>query len=217
MIRTVTPEESAVLSHDCAPLLGTPDRVAFFALIAAAPHLLDAARQAEALLSEVLSVGINGTWELATLDELRTAIAAADTKEPLMQTSALPAAPAHTPGPWHWDGYSLRPTDPDPDRHAVHTILESEHIGWGFVASDLHAVRQEADANLSLIAAAPQLLDAAQAAADLLTRQKWQPGDTFNPEAVVLAKLMDAIIEATMQAAPGMNSRELTGPKEAAQ
>lgn len=57
-------------------------------LIAAAPQLLNAARQAEALLSEVLSVGINGTWELATLDELRTAIAAADTKEPLMQPSA---------------------------------------------------------------------------------------------------------------------------------
>lgn len=131
-----------------------------------------------------------------------------------MQTSARPAAAAHTPGPWHWDGYSLRPAVPDPNQHAVHTILEAAHIGWGFVASNLHATSREADANLALIAAAPQLLDAAQAAADLLTRQKWRPGK-FDPEAIVLAKLCAAIIESTMRPAPDMNGDELTERKAA--
>lgn len=37
-----------------------------------------------------------------------------------------------------------------------------------------------------------ELLEAAQAAADLLTRQKWKPGK-FDAEAIVLAKLLAAI------------------------
>lgn len=69
----------------------------------------------------------------------------------------------HTPGPWTWDGYSLRPANPDPDQHAVHTIIDAEHIGWGFVCSDLRITTAESNANLALIAAAPELLTALEA------------------------------------------------------
>lgn len=66
----------------------------------------------------------------------------------------------HTPGPWKWNGYSLRPENPNPDAHAVHTILEVDTFAYGFVDSDLAATTAECAANRALIEAAPDLLDA---------------------------------------------------------
>ncbi len=65
----------------------------------------------------------------------------------------------HTPGPWKWDGYSLRPVNPDPDAHAVHTILEVDNFAYGFIASELAATIAEDNANRALIEAAPVMLD----------------------------------------------------------
>jgi len=78
-----------------------------------------------------------------------------------------------TPGPWRWDGYSLRPANPNPDAHAVHTILEAEHLAWGFAGSDLAACLAEDVANRHLIAAAPDLYEAL---ADLLDQVQHAPG-----------------------------------------
>lgn len=64
----------------------------------------------------------------------------------------------HTPGPWKWDGYSLRPVELNPDAHAVHTILEVDTFAYGFVDSDLAATLAEDAANRALIEAAPDLL-----------------------------------------------------------
>ncbi len=68
------------------------------------------------------------------------------------------SSPCHTPGPWKWDGYSLRPVNPDPDAHAVHTILEVDNFAYGFIASELAATIAEDNANRALIEAAPDLL-----------------------------------------------------------
>lgn len=102
----------------------------------------------------------------------------------------------HTPGPWQWAGYTLLPANPDPDLHQVHTILEVEHFAYGFCNCDLDATSAEDAANRALISAAPQLLDAAKFAAELLARELWNPADTWNPEAVALAKLLAAITAA---------------------
>lgn len=64
-------------------------------------------------------------------------------------------ANAH-PSPWCWQGASLRPTNPDPERSAVHTVLEREG-GTGFLGSDVHATCAELDACYELIRLAPVL------------------------------------------------------------
>lgn len=114
-------------------------------------------------------------------------------KDSSMQTSAPPtpaAPPAFTPGPWAWSetGYSLRPAEPNPDVHHVHTILDAEDIGRGFRAAEFKDSLAEGDANLALIAAAPDLYDAAEAAAAVLLHRKWKGGAT-NPQAIALAAL----------------------------
>lgn len=68
----------------------------------------------------------------------------------------------HTPGPWKWDGYALVPEKRDPDQHAVHTIMEIGSFAYGFISAQYKEVAQEDDANRALIAAAPELLKAAQ-------------------------------------------------------
>jgi hypothetical protein len=113
-----------------------------------------------------------------------------------MHTSAHPRPASHTPGPWTWDGYSLRAAAPNPDNHAVHTIIDAECIGWGFVAADPTATRAESTGNLALIAAAPELLEAAHAAEAVLGKQKWLEGST-DPEAGALRQLRAAIAKAT--------------------
>lgn len=74
----------------------------------------------------------------------------------------------HTPGPWVWDGdYTLRPAQPDPTTSATHTIL-SEDGPRGFLGGDHRAVAAEFQSNRRLIAAAPDLLEALQVAAEAL-------------------------------------------------
>lgn len=90
-----------------------------------------------------------------------------------MQTTT-PAAQAntarHTPGPWLWDGHTLMPAQPDPDRSAVHSILDAEG-GFGFLGSDMHQTCAELDADRLLIAAAPDLLHALQRLHDCMQAQ----------------------------------------------
>ncbi|WP_454825361.1 hypothetical protein [Paraburkholderia xenovorans] len=101
----------------------------------------------------------------------------------------------HTPGPWKFEGHFLRPVEPDPQRHAVHTIMEAETFGWGFCGSDHAKTRVEDDANILLIEACPDLLDAALAAEAVLAKGRWVEGST-DPEAVAFYKLRAAIAKA---------------------
>jgi threonine aldolase len=78
---------------------------------------------------------------------------------------------------------------------AVHTILEAEDIGRGFLCSDLEKTRAESDANQLLIQASPDLIDAAIAAEAVLARGRWIKGST-DPESIALYKLRDAIARA---------------------
>lgn len=94
------------------------------------------------------------------------------------------SAAQHTPGPWQWDNYCLRPARPDPDTSAVQTIIEADTIGWGYLLSDPLKTRAESDANLALIAAEA-----------VLAKGKWLKGTT-DPESVALYKLRDAIARA---------------------
>lgn len=112
-----------------------------------------------------------------------------------METHAV-HTPVHTPGPWQWNDHCLQPVDPDPEQYAVHTILDVEYLGWGFASSDPDQTNAETHANLALIAAAPQLLDAARAAEAVLARQGWLASST-DPEAVAIGKLRAAIATAT--------------------
>jgi len=75
---------------------------------------------------------------------------------------AMPCAPEthrHTPGPWVWNGRALRAEQPAPDVSAVHTILEAES-GCGYLGSNVHETVAEIDADMAVIAAAPELLNA---------------------------------------------------------
>ncbi|RQZ14040.1 hypothetical protein DIE15_19185 [Burkholderia sp. Bp9031] len=103
----------------------------------------------------------------------------------------------HTPGPWVWDNYCLRPAVAEPDVSAVHTILEAEWLGWGYLGSDQNQTSAESAANQVLIAASPDLFDAAVAAERVLARMGWRADNTFDPEAIALAKLRAAITKAT--------------------
>ena len=78
------------------------------------------------------------------------------------ETAATPATTTrHTPGPWIWDGNTLRPEQPDPQRSQVHSILDADG-GFGFLGSDWRQTAAELDADRRLIAAAPELLEALQ-------------------------------------------------------
>lgn len=115
-----------------------------------------------------------------------------------------------TPGPWVWtDRYTLRPAHPNPATHNIHTILVAEDIGCGFVGSWLENSLAEGDANLALIAAAPDLYDAAAAAAAVLS-QLQRHGYTSNaPEAIALAKLLAALEKASQPMAALIPSQPL--------
>lgn len=116
-----------------------------------------------------------------------------------------------TPGPWAWtDRYTLRPVHPEPATHHVHTILEAENIGRGFLGTRFEDSLPEADANLALIAAAPDLYEAAQAAARVLAKP-WSNcnNNPTNPEAVALFKLLAALEKASLPMAALMSSQPL--------
>ncbi|NMV37214.1 hypothetical protein [Ralstonia insidiosa] len=101
----------------------------------------------------------------------------------------------HTPGPWHWEGHNLYPTDPNPEISAVHTIL-SEYGAWGFAFSDPKQTGVESAANYRAIAAVPQLMDALAAALAVLT-PRGPLRSLTSPESVAFFKLRDALAAAT--------------------
>ena len=73
---------------------------------------------------------------------------------------------AHTPGPWEWHGdYTLRPAFPDPQKHALHTILSPDGP-FGFVQTATADTEPEFQACKRLIAAAPELLAAIRCVRD---------------------------------------------------
>lgn len=93
-----------------------------------------------------------------------------DLLAPLNISAEAPRFAAHTPGPWRWDGISLRAATPDPDHSAVHTILEAEG-GCGYLCSNVHDTLRELDADRRVIEQAPVLLGLLQ---ELLgTRDAW--------------------------------------------
>lgn len=78
----------------------------------------------------------------------------------------------HTPGPWQWDGHTLRPVEPDPSKSHVYSILDADG-GYGFFGrDDISEVLAELDADRALIAAAPELLAASSYALEVLNRNR---------------------------------------------
>lgn len=110
----------------------------------------------------------------------------------------------HTPGPWKWNGYSLRPENPNPDAHAVHTILEVDTFAYGFVDSDLAATTAECAANRALIEAAPDLLDALHIALPFV--EDHATGPCYKAGAV--EKAVKTILAAIAKAAPKVGADE---------
>lgn len=93
----------------------------------------------------------------------------------------------HTPGPWSLS-YDDRP-DMEWNIHVVQA--DATHLTVCFMTSD-----GPSEANAKLIAAAPELLEAARKAEAVLARGKWL--DTSpDPEAVALRELRAAIDKAT--------------------
>lgn len=110
----------------------------------------------------------------------------------------------HTPGPWKWDGYSLRPENPNPDAHAVHTILEVDTFAYGFVDSDLAATTAECAANRALIEAAPDLLDALHIALPFVEDHATDPCY----KAGVVERAVKTVLAAIAKAAPKVGADE---------
>lgn len=100
---------------------------------------------------------------------------------------------AHTPGPWWFNGTHIRKT------FDVRTAEGQSSYRLASVECDFVTYVPESMANGRLMAAAPDLLDAARAAAAILGRQKWIAGST-DPEAIALFKLRAAIAKATENA-----------------
>ena len=88
-------------------------------------------------------------------------------------------APTFTPGPWRRVGHRSIAAGV-----GVSRVTICELYSWGDCS--------EADANEALIAAAPDLFAAAEAAAAVLTKGKWRL-DGPDPEAVALCKLLRAL------------------------
>ncbi|MCK2086879.1 hypothetical protein MXC99_01560 [Thauera aromatica] len=87
---------------------------------------------------------------------------------------------SYTPGPWH--EHSHRQIGPD--EGIVCEVWSA--IGWGDTAIE------QADANVRLIAAAPELHHACAPAEALLTRQKWK-ADLHSTEGALLIELRTAL------------------------
>jgi len=87
--------------------------------------------------------------------------------------------PTHTQGPWHRVGHRTIAAGT-----GINRVTICELYSWGDCS--------EADANEALIAAAPDLFAAAEAAAAVLAKGKWIP-DGPDPEAVALRKLLRAL------------------------
>lgn len=78
---------------------------------------------------------------------------------------------AHTPGPWVWEGNTLRPAHRDPANSAVYSILDAEG-GFGFLGSKPSDTNAELDANRHLIEAAPDMLEALHSARKLIAADR---------------------------------------------
>lgn len=94
-----------------------------------------------------------------------------------------------TPGPWH--EHSHRQIGPDEG-----IVCEV----WSAIGETSDDAVAQADANIHLIAAAPTLYQAARAAEQLLSDQKWIASEHM-PEGVVLLALRSAITKAVGGAA----------------
>lgn len=89
------------------------------------------------------------------------------------------SAPTFTPGPWRRAGHRSIAAG-----LGISRVTICELYSWGDCS--------EADANEALIAAAPDLFAAAEAAAVELAKGKWRL-DSPAPEAVALCKLLRAL------------------------
>lgn len=123
----------------------------------------------------------------------------------------------HTPGPWKWDGYSLRPVELNPDAHAVHTILEVDTFAYGFVDSDLAATLAEDAANRALIEAAPDLLSSLREALKIVDAYRRVSGGDGD---ITAMNARAAIAKATVKVCAGetaaQDSRAPSMPRPAA-
>lgn len=114
-----------------------------------------------------------------------------------MANTGQPATAAkHTPGPWEWDGNTLKPSAGSFQTSDVHSILDAEG-GYGYLGSKLSDTLAELDADRQLIAAAPCLLAALRDAHTALSAVHLSPHHKRD----VLAAAADAIAKATGSAA----------------
>lgn len=90
------------------------------------------------------------------------------------------STPAFTPAPWHRIGHRTIAAGARPYMVTICEVFS----GSGTL--------EEADANEALIAAAPALYEAAEAAASVLAKVRWR-SDSPDPEAVALRKLLGAL------------------------
>jgi hypothetical protein len=90
----------------------------------------------------------------------------------------------HTPGPWRAEKWLC---------HLATSVTVDDA---SIVTGKRLIVECETEEDARLIAASPDLLDAAQAAEAVLARGRWIEGST-DPEAIALAKLRAAIAKAT--------------------
>ena len=108
---------------------------------------------------------------------------------------------AHTPGPWVWDDRSLHPAVRNPDTCNVHSILDAEG-GYGFIGGDNKACIAELEADYRLIAAAPDLLDAAIVACQMLDTLKAMMIDRYDTH--IHLKAIRAVLQAAADKATGV-------------
>lgn len=104
----------------------------------------------------------------------------------------------HTPGPWKWADdacYSLRPAHGDPNA-IYRTLLEVESHGMVRRDCDITAMNAEGAANMTLIACAPELLDA------LVLAERFMAGFE-DDEAQIGIGITLAIIRAAINKASG--------------
>lgn len=103
----------------------------------------------------------------------------------------------HTPGPWAWDHHVLVPERVDCAESNVQTIMVAETFGCGFVGSDWRATMAESDANMELVAAAPDLLKALREVVRRLVARA-----PVELDGVALEVALAAIAKATGEVAP---------------
>ena len=107
---------------------------------------------------------------------------------------------AHTPGPWKWEGSSLEPIIKEPYSQFVHTILELENDGSGYLAGrdtdpDHSKTHREIEANKALIAASPLLYNALAIAEQFMSG--FQDDELQDDINISLAIIRDALAAAS--------------------